>query len=181
MATIETGLPSENAELLWYAAYTCPRHEKRVLCQLQLREIEAFLPTYKVLHRWKNGVEAALNLALFPGYLFVHINLRDQLRVLQVPSLINLVGFGKTPASLPSAEIEALKTGLTQLRCEPHPFLQAGQRVKIKSGPLSGLSGILVDRRSQGCRLIVNVGLIRQACAVEIDVCDVEAVLRTHA
>ena len=160
----------------WYAAYTCPRHEKKVFSALQMREVEAFLPTYKAVHRWKNGVKADLDLALFPGYVFVHINLRDQLRILQVPSLVTLVGFGSGPTALPSADIEALKTGLSQLHCEPHPFLQTGQQVNIKSGPLSGMSGILIERRSHGCRLVVNVGLIKQAYVVEVDACDVDAV-----
>jgi transcription antitermination factor NusG len=163
-----------SAEPQWYAAYTCSRHEKRVLSQLQSHEIEAFLPTYKVVHRWKNGVKADLDLALFPGYVFVHINLRDQLSVLRVPSLISLVGFGGAPTPLSSAEIEVLKCGLSRVPCEPHPFLQIGERVNIKSGPLSGMSGILLERRSHGYRLVVNVDLIKQACAVEVDACDVD-------
>ena len=158
----------------WYAAYTCPRHEKRVFSALRQRGIEAFLPTYKTVHRWKNGVKASLELVLFPGYVFVQINLCDQLRVLRVPSLITLVGFGTGPVSLPSADIDALKLALSQLRCEPHPFLQTGQRVTVKSGPLSGMSGILVDRKSRGCRLVVNFELVKQACAIEVDACDVD-------
>lgn len=176
MTTKSGGANSNGADQLWYAAYTCPRHEKRVFSALQLREIEAFLPTYKAVHRWNNGVNAALTLTLFPGYVFVHINLRDTLRVLQVPSLVTLIGFGSGPTALLDADIEALKAGLSQLHCEPHPYLQTGQRVNIKSGPLSGMSGILVQRRSSGCRFVINVELIKQAFAVEVDACDIEAV-----
>ena len=169
-----TEASSEDTDQKWYAAYTNSRHEKRVLSALQVREVEAFLPTYKTVHRWKNGVKANLELPLFPGYIFVHINLRDQLNVLKVPSVTMLVGFGGAPSALPNAEIESLKAGLSQLRCEPHPFLQTGQRVHIKAGPLSGMSGILLDRRSHGYRMVVNVELIKQAYAVEVDACDVD-------
>src|ERR1700674_5185783 len=119
MPTARVGAHSCGTDQQWYAAYTCPRHEKRVFSALQMREVEAFLPTYKTVHRWKNGVKAALDPALFPGYVFVHINLRGTLRILQVPSLVTLVGFGSGPTALPSVDIEALKTGMSQLHCEP--------------------------------------------------------------
>jgi len=96
----------------WYAAYTCPRHEKRVWAALEGHEVESFLPTYKAVHRWRNGVKSELDLALFPGYVFVRIALRDRLRVLKVPGLVNLVGFGGAPAALPDSDVEALRSGL---------------------------------------------------------------------
>lgn len=161
-------------EKQWYAAYTCPRHEKRVWAALEGHEVESFLPTYKAVHRWRNGVKTELDLALFPGYVFVRMALRDRMRVLRVPGLVNLVGFGGAPLALPEADVEALRSGL-QLRCEPHPFLRTGQRVTVKSGPLQGMAGILLDRRQSGYRLVVSVELIQQACAIEVDACDVEA------
>ncbi len=159
-------------EKRWYAAYTCPRQEKRVWAALDRHAVESFLPTYRVVHRWRNGVNAELDVALFPGYVFVRIALRDRLRVLKVPGLVNLVGFGGAPAALPDSDVEALRSGL-QLRSEPHPFLRTGQRVTVKSGPLLGMSGILLDRRQNGYRLVVSVELIQQACAIEVDACDV--------
>jgi transcription antitermination factor NusG len=161
----------------WYAAYTCPRQEKRVWAALEGHEVESFLPTYRAVHRWKNGVKAELDLALFPGYVFVRIPLCDRIRVLKVPGLVTLVGFGGAPMALPDSDVEALRSGL-QLRCEPHPFLRTGQRVTVKSGPLLGMSGILVDRRQNGYRLVVSVELIQQACAIEVDACDVGAAER---
>jgi hypothetical protein len=38
----------------WYAAYTCPRHEKYVARQLNERSIDSFLPLYRSLRRWKD-------------------------------------------------------------------------------------------------------------------------------
>jgi len=32
----------------WYAVYTIPQHEKSALKQLNIREVEAFLPTYEI-------------------------------------------------------------------------------------------------------------------------------------
>lgn len=38
----------------WYAVYTVPQHEKSALKQLDIREIESFLPTYETVRVWKN-------------------------------------------------------------------------------------------------------------------------------
>jgi transcription antitermination factor NusG len=180
-ATGVTSAPDEmhggGPEKQWYAAYTCPRHEKLVFSSLERREVESFLPTYKAVHRWRNGVKAELDLALFPGYVFVRIALRERMRVLRVPGLVTLVGFGGGPTALPNSDIEALRSG-QRLRCEPHPFLRTGQRVTVKSGPLLGMSGILVDWRQNGYRLVVSVELIQQACAIQVDARDVDAAER---
>ena len=162
-------------ESLWYADHTCARHEKRVLSALQGNGVESFLPTCKAVHRWKNGVRAELDEVLFPGYVFVRIALGERLRVLRIPGLVTLVGFGAGPTALPDSEVEALRSTV-RMHCEPHPFLPIGQRVTVKSGPLMGLSGILVNRRQNGYRLVVNVELIRQACAIEVNACDVDAI-----
>ena len=80
-----------------------------------------------------------MQLPLFPGYLFVRMALVDRLRILQVPSVVRLVGFNGHLAALPDAEIEGLKNGLASgVRAEPHPFLTDGRRVRIKSGPTRG-------------------------------------------
>ena len=85
-------------ECFWYAAYTCPRHEKAVARQLQEREIECFLPLYHSERRWKDR-RKELDLVLFPGYVFVHLMLRDRLRVLQLPSVVKFVSFNGSPAA----------------------------------------------------------------------------------
>ena len=58
----------------WYAAYTCARHEKRVAQQLEVRQVENFLPLYRSVRRWKDR-RKELQLALFPGYVFVRMDL----------------------------------------------------------------------------------------------------------
>jgi transcription antitermination factor NusG len=157
----------------WYAAYTYPRHEKKVLEQLVLREIESFLPCYRALHQWRNGCKVEVQLPLFPGYVFVRVRLQEQLRVLQVPNLVKLIGFGGPPVALPTEEIEALRAALSTLKAEPHPFLKVGDRVRIKSGCLAGTEGILL-RKATGFRFVLNVDLLMQAASVEVSAEDVE-------
>jgi transcription antitermination factor NusG len=159
----------------WYAAYTAPRHEKRVTEQMQEREIESFLPLYKSTRRWKDR-RKILDLPLFPGYVFVRMALRDRMQVLQLPAVVHLVSFGGKPAALPDAEMEALRRGLAgDLPLAPHPYLAVGRRVRVRSGAVAGLEGILV-RRKQSFRVVLSIELIQRAVAIEVDEADIEPV-----
>jgi transcription antitermination factor NusG len=167
--------PVEYFEPRWYAVQTCANHEKRVLQQLGQRTVEAYLPQYESVRRWKDR-RVRLDLPLFPGYVFVHLALRDRLQVLQVPGVAKLVGFNGIPTALPQEEIDALRTSLAiGVRAEPHPYLKVGQRVRVKAGPLAGLQGILVKRKNRA-RFVVSMELIQRAMAVEVDALELEPV-----
>lgn len=156
----------------WYAAYTCSRHEKRVAEQLQERGIEHFLPLYRSVRRWKDR-KKELELVLFPGYVFIRLDLADRLRILQLPGVVRFVSFNGQPAALPRDDIEGLRSGLLHnLVAEYHPFLKVGRRVRVISGPLSGAQGILVRRRNDS-RLVISIEAIMRSVAVEIDATDV--------
>jgi transcription antitermination factor NusG len=166
------GLPAPSLEQHWYAAYTCANHEKRVAAEVEARDVEHFLPVYASVRRWKDR-RVSLELPLFPGYVFVRLALRDRVRVLQIPSVVRLVGFNGQPAALPDEEMEILRSGLSQrLRAEPHPFLTVGRRVRITGGPFAGLEGIL-QRKKNSLRVVVSLSLIQRSVAVDVDVADV--------
>ena len=165
-------LPSRWVEQHWYAIQTCANHEKRVACELKARDVEHFFPSYASVRRWKDR-RVMLDLPLFPGYLFVRLALRNRLGVLQIPSVVRLVGFGGIPSALPDEEMAALRAGLSErLRAQPHPFLTVGRRVRITRGPFSGLEGVL-QRKKNSLRVIVSVELIQCSIALDVDAADV--------
>jgi transcription antitermination factor NusG len=157
----------------WFAAYTTPRHEKVVTRQLGVRHIECFLPLYTSVKRWKNGCRVATERPLFPGYVFVHIPRRSSVKVLQVPGVVSIVSSGREPSPLPACEIESLRTGIRRLRCEPYPYLVLGEKVRIISGALEGMVGVLV-RRKNNFRVVLTLDLIMQNVAVEIGMEEIE-------
>ena|SRR5690242_7581464 len=165
-------LPTVWAEEHWYAAYTRAQHEKRVAAELGMREVEHFLPLYSSVRTWKDR-RVQLELPLFPGYVFVRLALRERLRVLQIPSVVRLVGFGGQPTALPDTEMEIMRSGLSQSsRTEPHPFLTVGRRIRITGGPFAGLEGVL-RRKKSGMRVVVSLELIQRSVAVNVDISDV--------
>lgn len=161
------------AESNWYAVYTRPSHEKRVSEHFAVRGIEFYLPLYRTVHRWKNRCKVELQLPLFPGYIFAHLPWRQHLSVLEVPSVISIVGNGREPLSLDTSEIEALRAGLHLRRAEPCAYLSIGERARIISGPLAGLEGIVL-RKKNGIRVVLALPQIMKSIAVEVEACDLE-------
>jgi len=158
----------------WYVLYTCPRHEKRVATQIERRNFSCFLPLYRSVRRWKDR-RKELELALFPGYVFVRMSLENKLRVLELPGVVRLVSFNGQPASISAREIETLQNRLSgALKVEPHPYLRTGRRVRVRSGAMQGLEGIIV-RRKDRCRVVFSIDLIQRSVAVEVDEADLEA------
>ena len=157
----------------WFAAYTNSHHEKRVASHFQERQIESFLPLYSTRHRWKNGCDMSLELPLFPNYVFVRIDPRERVRILEVPGVLSLVGFGRNLALLPDFEIETLRSAVGRKKIEPHAYLVIGERVRIKAGPMTGMEGVLL-RKKNNFRVVLALDAIMQCVAVEIDADDLE-------
>jgi transcription antitermination factor NusG len=162
-----------SAAARWYAAYVCSRHEKRVASQLEERGVNCVLPLYRSVRRWKDR-RKELDLVLFPGYVFVQIELRERLRVLQLPGVVRFVSFNSWPAPLAEGEIERISDALSSgVRAAPHPYLKVGRRVRIRWGPLAGAEGILL-RRKDNFRVVLSIDLIKRSVAVEVDEADLE-------
>jgi len=172
-AAIQNGIFLEYLEARWYAVYTWAHHEKRVAEQMGQRQIRGFLPVYRSMRRWKDR-RKEIELALFPSYVFVHLALKDRLRVLEIPGVVHLVSAQGKPVPLADTEIESFQRGMQGcVRMEPHPLLRVGRRVRVQGGPMAGLEGILV-RRKDGPRLVVSIEILMRAVAVEVDEADVE-------
>jgi len=159
----------------WYALYTRHQCEKVVSQALSAKGFEAFLPQYHAIHRWKDRRKELL-LPLFPNYVFIRGGLDRMLNILMTPGVHSIVSWAGRPADIPPEEIEAVRRLVdSSLRIEPHPFLRCGDRVRIKSGPLEGIQGILVRKKS-AFRLVLSVQMLAQSASVEVDVSVVERV-----
>jgi len=66
------------------------------------------------------------------------------------------------------------------LKVERHPFLKCGDRVRVRSGPLEGIEGILV-RKKNLFRVVLSVEMLQKSVAVEVDVTVVESVSKLEA
>lgn len=160
----------------WFAVYTTCRHEKRIAQHFEQREIEHYLPLYRVDRKWRDGSKVTLELPLFPSYIFVRIKRSERVSVLTVPGALAVVGgTGGEPAPVPDSAIEALRIGLREHRIEPHPLLRVGQPVRIRSGAFAGMEGV-ISRKKSGFRVVLTLEQIMQSIGIEVDEDDLEPV-----
>jgi len=159
----------------WCAIYTRHQHEKVIAQILSAKGLEVFLPLYNATRRWKDRT-MHLSLPLFPCYLFLRGMKERRLEVVTTPGIVFILAINGEAATIPESEIESVRRVIEWgNRVEPHPFLRCGDRVRVISGPLQGLEGILV-RKKNLCRLVLSVEILERSAAVEVDVSAVERV-----
>jgi transcription antitermination factor NusG len=164
----------------WYAVYTRHQHEKLVAQSLSNKGFDVFLPLYSAIHRWKDR-EKQLLVPLFPCYVFLSASLERRLDVLTTPGVHDLVSSAGRPIAIPENEIHAVRQLVERSRrVEPHPFLHAGDWVRVKSGPLMDVEGILVRKKNE-YRLVVSIEMLGKSAAAEVDASTVERISSPHS
>jgi transcription termination/antitermination protein NusG len=161
----------------WYGLQTRPRHEKIVAHRLEERGVTTFLPLVTEVHRWSDR-KKSVEMPLFSCYVFARFvpNRSDRLRVLRVDGVFGLVGDRGEGAPIPDAQIDTVRSLVGgQLPWSTHPFLKIGQRVRIRSGALDGLEGILVSRNGDRT-LVISVDAIQRSLSVRVEGYEVEPV-----
>jgi transcription antitermination factor NusG len=159
----------------WYGLHTRPRHEKIVAQRLEERGVTAFLPLVSETHRWSDR-KKTVQLPLFSCYVFAKFtpNRLDRLRVLRVDGIFGFVGARGEGTPIPDEQIDLVRSLVeTQLPWSSHPFLKIGQRVRIRSGVLDGMEGILVSRNGDRS-LVISVDAIQRSLAVRVEGYEVE-------
>jgi transcription antitermination factor NusG len=152
----------------WYALQVRATHEKRVAQLLELKGYEHFLPLYRVRRRWSDRIKE-MDQALLPGYLFCRFAGHARTPILKIEGVTRVVGIGCVPIPIDELEIQAIQRVVgSGLEVRPHVFLNAGQRVRIDSGPFEGVEGLVVEIRRRH-RLIVGISVLQRAISVEID------------
>ena len=154
-------------ERRWYAVYTVPQNGKSVVKHLDVRKIESFLPTYETVKIWKNRQRVKVVLPLFPTYLFARFDRRERVRVLESPGVLQIVGNGRESIPVSDEEVEFLREGFRGKKVEPYRELVVGEKVRIKSGAMQGIEGVLV-RKNNSLRFVLALDMINQFAAVEI-------------
>jgi transcriptional antiterminator NusG len=149
----------------WFALYTCSRREKHISRLLTERRIECFLPLYQVKREWQKRSPVTLDLPLFPNYVFVRAGQKESL--LSVPGVIRIVGTEREPWPITDHQIEAFRSALDVCDFEPHPLLKTGERVRISRGPLAGMHGVLVRKKSK-YRVVLTLEAISSSVSVEV-------------
>lgn len=160
----------------WFAIHVKSRHEFVVSQRLKEAGVEFFSPVVERVTQWKDR-KKIIAFPLFPGYLFVHIHDAhgEKLNVLKVKGVIRFLGsVGGQPESIPDEQIISLKLAVeSKIDIDPYPYLQEGQRVRIRRGPLAGVEGILIEKAGVH-KIILSVDILCQSTSISIQASEVE-------
>ncbi len=162
-------------ELRWYALHTRARHERVVEHRLREHGMETFLPVVQEVHRWSDR-KKRVEVPLFGCYVFVHCALspEDRTVVYRIDSVHGFVGAHGVGLPIPDEQIESVRTVLGQAGIwRTHPFLKAGQRVRVRGGALDGVEGVFLSENGDHS-LIISIDAIQRSMAVRIDGYDIE-------
>ena len=138
-------------EQRWYAVYTAPRAEKKVSERFKLEGIDHYLPLQTVKRRWSDRIKE-VEVPVVNGYIFVHIPFTDCSRVTNVYGALSFVREGGKPVAIPDNQVIRLRF-MVEHSEEPVEYTQEshehGEKITIIKGPLTGMTGELVEMKGK--------------------------------
>ena len=153
-------------EYPWYALKVRTRSEEMALASLEYHGFESYCPQVKKRRRYSDRLRVVSE-AVFPGYLFCRFHLSNKSKVLSGLAVERIVGFGVEPNPIEPSEIDAVRRmveegGITA------PVPRSGDRVRVTSGSLRGVEGVLV-REAGATSFVVSIQLLQRAVSVTVD------------
>jgi len=146
----------------WFALYTKPRNEFNAEKQLQSIGVKHFLPAIIKVKQWSDRKKKILE-PLFRGYIFIYSDEKERLLTLELTSIVRCIFYNGKPARIPGIQIDNVKSMLkinTELDISNRLF--PGNKVIIKSGPLKGIIGVVIDS-DRGKSIAISVDLLNRS------------------
>lgn len=156
----------------WIAFYTLSRREKDLMRRLEAAALPFYAPLVKRRLLSPGGRARLSYVPLFPGYVFSYVD-DDQRRVaLATNTIARWLPIQDADAFV--ADLRSIKRLIdTDRPLTPEARLEPGQPVRVRSGPLRGMEGMVVKRRGEQ-RLVVAVRFVNQGVSIELEDVDLE-------
>ena len=151
----------------WIAVYTKSRHEQIVVNELSKKNIESYCPMFKERRQWSDR-KKWVYFPLFRSYVFANIEIKENIYVLQTIGVNKIVKFQEKISIIPDQVIDNIKNIIEGgYNVEQADYFIKGDEVRVVSGPLKGLDGVVLDSRGTN-KVIIKIEAIQQAFSVEI-------------
>lgn len=162
-------LPNEKN---WYAITVKSRHDAKVYQRLLDKNIECLFATYKAVRQWKDR-KKKVEMPLFPGYLFVKINLlKERINVLETYGTSRFVQLANEPEKISERDIDLIIKTQENEKLNPQPEkiqnYAIGSEVTILDGVFKGHKGSVIEN-IEGKRFIIRIDSLMQAFSINIE------------
>jgi len=164
-------------QVFWYVIQTKPTAEDAVQKHFANAKLETFLPKIKSMVCGKKRSSSRIK-ALFPSYIFAHINLNDANlyhMIRYTRGVRRILGDGIVPVPVPDEMIAIIRERMGESGViEQRLTMKKGDPVRIKSGLFSDLVGILEKPVSAAGRVRVLLQIMKQRVRCEMSAAEVE-------
>ncbi|MEI8211704.1 MAG: transcription termination/antitermination NusG family protein [Planctomycetota bacterium] len=168
------GESAEERTAIWWAMYTLPRFEKKLMRQLVELEIPFYGPTIGRRFRSPQGRLRTSYEPLFPNYVFVCGDEMSRYRAVCTGSVSRWLTVPQ-PAELIADLKQIYQLIQTDMPMAPELNLEPGQRVRVRSGVFKGFEGTVL-RRENEVRLLIAVRYMGRGASVALDDCQLESI-----
>ena len=163
--------------------------EKKLELEPESKEFfhEVLMPS-EIVTSVKQGKKTSRVRKLYPGYLFVRMNIFDEENptelnakayyfINSINGVTDFIG-GKNPVQLSKTEIDTIKEHIAKYQNEevPKSYYDVGQQVTILDGPFVGLQGSISEVDTEHQKLKVLVSIFGRETPVELENWQVEKV-----
>lgn len=157
----------------WFVARVKSRREKALANYLFRQSIGYYLPLVKSRQASKKRMRYSL-IPIFPGYVFMHTDTTGRYNALRTNHISNIIEVQDPDTLL--RELQMIHQALSvDAPVYPVELLKTGQHVRIKSGPMKGVEGIVI-RKDKKYRIVLTVTSIMQSVSLEVEADTVERV-----
>lgn len=160
-----------NSAQAWYCFKALPKKE-HIACEFlkRLEEVDTFCPRISFIKRTRRGKVRFVE-SLFPGYVFVHVDLRKNYRQIRsIQGIRDVVAFGERVPHIPDDIIKGLKeqVGKDDQKDLAEPELEPGREVVITEGPFKELKAVVSSGMNARQRVAVLLEFLGRQMEVHI-------------
>ena len=140
----------------WFAIYTRPKNEKKVVEGLEKIGVEVYCPMITQVKQWSDR-KKKVETPLINSYVFVNLEENNRNIVFEVPGVVRYLFWLGKPAIIQEQDIQVLKDSLKGIIASIEiKGLQPGDVITIPTGPFQGKEGIISQVVKNKIRLILK-------------------------
>ncbi len=174
----------EDSNLNWYIVQTLSNYEKRVETRVQQiidagkytgKLLRVLVPTQQTVEL-KNNKRLEKVTKIFPGYVFIQMNIEDELayELRQIPGIAKFVGIGNKPSPVVEDEILKVLRKVGDTSKEIDVDFEVGEVIKVVDGPFRGYTGSISEINSLKGNIKAKISIFGRETPVELDFEQVE-------
>lgn len=131
----------------WFAVYTKPKNEKKIVDHFSRLGLEVYCPMVTQIKQWSDR-KKKITLPLIPSYVFVRLAEKDRPLVFQVPGVVRYLFWLGKPAIISPKEIAQLQQHLAS---DYHSIVletvAVGSKITLDAGFFKGQAATIQEIR----------------------------------